>query len=102
MNTEYVTTVGEAAYSFFIISHCFLPYVHARPFMSQFRYSFRNIIDATTSDIYLLVSLVVSTGAKDYRTRSCVSYFVTDASPCSLNFFSPVFSEYCAMMMRSM
>ena len=99
INTDYVITVGETVYSFFIISHCFLPSVRARPFMSPFQFSFRNINDATTSALYLLVSLVVSTGAKDYRTCSCVSYFVTDASPCSLYFIKPVFIAYCFMMM---
>ena len=101
MNTNYVENAGKATSSFFIVSRCFLPSSHVRPFMSPLRFSFRNISYATASALCLLVSLVVSTGAKDYRKCSCVSSFLTSAPPCSLDLLIPVFSAYFVMIMWS-
>ena len=84
MNTESAIDIGEAVSSCFIVPRYFLPYAHARLFMLNFHFSFRKVIDTTTSALYLFVSLVASTGTKVYRRFSCVIYFVTDASPCFL------------------
>ena len=99
INTGYVSTIGEAAASFFIVSWCFLTSAHERSFMYPPRFSFRNIGDATASVLYFLVSFVASTGAKVSRECSFVSYSVTDNSPRSLELLRPVFSAYCVMMM---
>ena len=48
------------------------------------------------------VSLVAPTGEKVYISCSCVSYFLTDDPPRSLNFTKPIFSENCVIMMGSM
>ena len=89
MNTDSVATLGEAASSFFIVYRCFLPSAYARTFMSPFKISFTDISDDTAYALCFLVSLVASTGAKFYRTCSCVSSFVTDASPNYFNLLSP-------------
>ena len=79
-----------------------MPSAHSHPFMSPFRFSFRNINDAAASTICLLVSLVSSTGEKVSRACSCVIYFITVDSPRLLNFFIPVFSACCGMTIWSM
>ena len=101
MNTESIETVSEAASYFFIASSCFLPFAHAHPFMSTFSFLLSNINDNNSSALCFLGILVASTGAKVSRECSCVSYFVTVASPCSLKLFSPVFSACYAMIIWS-
>lgn len=55
MNTDYVETLDKAAYSLFIVSHCFLPSAHVFLFISPLPFYFRDIRDATDSTLYFLL-----------------------------------------------
>ena len=102
MNTDSVATAVEAAHSFLISPTVFwLLHMHVYLCIHYGLY-FRNIHDVTSSALCLFLSLVASTGNTYYRTFSCVNSFVTDTSPCSLNFLNPVRSAHCVMVIWSM
>ena len=98
--TYYAVNVVEAKSSLFIVSCLFLPLGQEFNFLYLFHFLFRDIRDATTS--YILFFLVESIGGKVSRICSCVISFLSFASPCFLNFFDPIFSLCCVVMMWRM
>ena len=96
---------GNCRWSRILIFYClpkFSPVCTCTSLYVFINFFFRKISGATASALSFLVSLVAPTGADFSRMCSCVSYFVTADSPCSLKFLSPVFSAYCEMMMWRM
>ena len=100
MNTNSVSTVGEAASYLLILSYFFLPTTHARRFMSPFRFDFRTLVLPLPLIIFCLFGCIH--WGKVSRNCSFISYFIAAAYPFSLEFLNPVFISYCVMITWSM
>ena len=99
--TDSVATVVEAKSSLYIVSRFF--YCCSSNLPLCLHCNFRSeTLWMISPPIVFFVSLVEYIGVKVSRMCSCVSSFLFHTSPCLLNFFDPIISACCVVMMWSM